>query len=171
LTKGEIERNILKQQLNAMELLIPDAEFTAFEFNDIQIDESVAGIWEARKNGSLIGFCVLVNNYGFVDIIKIAVGVSYDEEIIGVEIISINETPGLGSRAAEPEYLSQYLNKSYGKTGLKLTKDTNDKSDGAVHAISGATITSEAVVKSVNTALKTVRQIIYAIETAEITES
>ncbi|NLG24948.1 MAG: FMN-binding protein [Clostridiales bacterium] len=55
---------------------------------------------------------------------------------------SFNETPGLGARAQEPEFGAQFVGKTY---PVALGE--------GIDAISGATITSTAVVDAVNQAL------------------
>ncbi|MCI8388536.1 MAG: FMN-binding protein, partial [Clostridiales bacterium] len=63
-------------------------------------------------------------------------------QLAGIKIVSHAETPGLGSRVNDNEYLSQYNGLS-GK--LTISKD--------VDAISGSTISSKAVLAGVNSAL------------------
>jgi len=70
------------------------------------------------------------------------VGVNADGSVQGVEIISHSETPGFGAKADDPDYLGQYRGQS-GK--LTLGRD--------VEAISGATISSRAILGGVNQAL------------------
>lgn len=61
---------------------------------------------------------------------------------MGVEIVSLSETPGLGARVNNAEYLRQYVGKG---SGLTIGKE--------ISAISGATISSKAVLTGVNTAV------------------
>jgi electron transport complex protein RnfG len=69
--------------------------------------------------------------------------------LIGVEIISLSETPGLGSRVDDAEYLAQYSGMSVNKVPA-LGED--------VDAISGATISSRAVLSGVQKALNALKQ-------------
>lgn len=59
------------------------------------------------------------------------------------------ETPGIGDRIQDPAWLASWRGKrlydSSGKVRLQVTKDANIAADYRVDAISGATITSEAV--------------------------
>lgn len=165
LTKERIETLAEEKQKNAMEYLFPEAEFKELEIITELENNDVYGIWEARIGGIFKGYCILVHTAGFGDIIDMAVAVSETEEIINIKIISMGgETPGLGSLASEPEFIEQFIKKTYPINLIKI----RDAKENEINSISGATVTSEAVVKGVNIALTTVRRIIHIQETAEI---
>lgn len=89
-----------------------------------------------------MGWCVNLTVGGFGGDIALMVGVNTDGSVRGVEIISHSETPGFGAKADDPDYLGQYS----GKTGkFALGRE--------VDAISGATISSRAILGGVNQAL------------------
>jgi electron transport complex protein RnfG len=93
-------------------------------------------------DGTPLGFCVALSQQGFGGNIDMVVGLAPDGSVTGVEITSLSETPGLGSRVAEEPYLDGYR----GKSGrLVLGAD--------VDAISGATISSRSVLAGVNAAI------------------
>jgi electron transport complex protein RnfG len=69
-------------------------------------------------------------------------------EMLGVKIVSMSETPGLGSRVGADEHLSQYQ----GDFWYGHDKDLTLGED--IDAISGATISSRAVNEGVNRALE-----------------
>lgn len=117
-------------------------------YGDNTIDEiSVV----ADADGMFTGFIILVTNHsGYGGDIQLAVGVSLDYSIKGIAFLTINETAGLGMEAQNKEFLGQFIGKqvlqySYTKTG--------STSDSEIDALSGATITTSAVVDAVNTAL------------------
>lgn len=114
-------------------------------FEDSRIDEiSIA----ADENGMAAGFIVLVtNSAGYGGDIQMAVGVSVDGSIQGISFLSISETAGLGMEAQNDEFLSQFIGKHVGQ--FTYTK-TGSTSDSEIDAISGATITTSAVVDAVN---------------------
>lgn len=88
------------------------------------------------------GYCVDLDAKGFGGKINMMVGVGADGTLMGVEIVSLSETPGLGARVNNAEYLRQYVGKG---SGLTIGKE--------ISAISGATISSKAVLTGVNTAV------------------
>ena len=71
-------------------------------------------------------------------------------QITGVELLEISDTPGLGMKASEPAFKDQYKDKSVEE--FTVTK-TGSTSDSEINAISGATITSNAVTHAVDAAL------------------
>lgn len=105
-----------------------------------QIDplEGIAALYAVEDEG----YCVNLAAGGFGGNIEMMVGVNTDGSLRGVEIVSLSETPGLGSKVKDAGYLEQYV----GQRGT-LTLG------GEISAISGATISSRAVLKGVNDAL------------------
>lgn len=85
---------------------------------------------------------------GFNPNLNITVGISKEGVIEGVEIGSLEETPGLGAKAQDDSFLSQFK----GKGDLLSVVKTAPAKDTDVQAITGATITSKAVTNAVNTA-------------------
>ena len=73
------------------------------------------------------------------------VGIDLKGRVAGIKIISMNETPGLGMKASGSNFLKQFMGKT-SKSPLKAKKD--------IDAITGATITSQAVADGVKQALK-----------------
>ena len=99
-------------------------------------------------DGSVMGYVVETVSKGYGGDISLMVGVGVDGTVQGVSILSINETAGLGMNAENPEFLEQFLGKS-GTIGVQK----NGSSDTEIHALTGATITSEAMADGVNQAL------------------
>lgn len=103
-------------------------------------------------NGNLIGYAISAttqNGYG-ADL-QIAVGITKDGKIAGFDVISNNETPGFGANCTNPEFTSQFKGKSAaGKISFNKAGAT---SDSEIDAISGATITTNAVTEAVNAAI------------------
>ncbi len=77
------------------------------------------------------------------------VGIYDDGTLSGIDIISHTETPGLGNKADESPFKEQFIQKE----AVLLTLTKGDKSGQNIDAISGATITSSAVVNAVNEAI------------------
>lgn len=99
-------------------------------------------------DGSVMGYVVETVSKGYGGDISLMVGVGVDGTVQGVSILSINETAGLGMNAENPEFLEQFLGKS-GTIGVQK----NSSSDTEIQALTGATITSEAMADGVNQAL------------------
>ena len=115
---------------------------------DATIKEFYTGITEAR----LVGYVVDVITNGYGGELEIIMGVGTDGKICAVKILNSSETAGLGAKASEPEFTDKYKGKN---TILSVVK--NEEADfDEIEAISGATITSEAVTRAVNTGLEAV---------------
>lgn len=105
-------------------------------------------------DGSVVGYVVETVSKGYGGDISLMVGVGADGTVQGVSILSINETAGLGMNAENPEFLEQFLGKS-GTIGVQK----NGSSDTEIQALTGATITSEAMADGVNQALLVCEQL------------
>jgi len=103
--------------------------------------------------GTLLGYCVEVKSAGFGGDIELMVGYLADGSILGVDVVSHSETPGLGSKSAEPAYLEKYV----GKTGTLIANEDVDM-------IAGASVTSKAVLAGVNQATAALSEAIASTE-------
>jgi electron transport complex protein RnfG len=139
--------------------MLPDAETSEVVLEDIEV-ESGKGKRRAtsvRKAVSAAGECVgwafTCEGSGFADKIKLVLTVEADfEKLKGYGVLSSNETPGFGDKIKDSFYREQFVDAP--TTQLTLTKLGNqDVKDAEIVAISGATVSSEAVITIVNTFL------------------
>ena len=102
--------------------------------------------------GNLIGWAFVCEGSGFADKIKLVVGVDAAfDKIAGFGVLSSNETPGFGDKIGIKDGFFQSQFKGTPATELELTKTGNPEMvDYQIVAISGATVTSDAVVKIFN---------------------
>ena len=137
---GEEER--WNEQLRAV---MPGAEsFSEIWFDHARADSMLA----AFDGGEMLGYCVQVTTRGFGGDMELLVGVNLDGSVTGVRILTDQETQEMGAQAREPAFLDQFL----GKSGtIRVERGSN-----TVEAISGATVTSQAVTDGVNAALAAV---------------
>ncbi len=144
-----IEKNSIAKEQTALKAVMP----IAAEFEETAVDTNAGALKKAflakDADGKSIGACVITETTGYDVGIRTVTGVDADLKVTGVEIISMNETPGLGAKAAEESFRNQYI----GKTG-EIGVSKNSASDTEIQAISGATKTSNGVTEGVNTALK-----------------
>lgn len=110
---------------------------------------TIESISKAYNNSSeLLGYNITVStSSGYKDGIKFVYGYSLDGSVTGIEFLAINETAGLGMKAKEPDFLNQFLDKQVDQF---IVVKTGAASEEQVDAISGATITSEAISNAVN---------------------
>ncbi len=111
------------------------------------------------KNGSLegIGFITTKPGYGFnkaADIsLFICVGPDL-ETIKGIDVLDHTETPGLGGRMTEDEFKGRFVGKKL-KPKLSLVRGRETVGPNEVHAITGASYTSQGIENIINEAMKT----------------
>lgn len=102
------------------------------------------------------GYAVEVEPQGFGGAITMMVGIDKEGSILGIEIISHTETPGLGAVAAAKTTAGESFRSQFaGLSGsVAVSKD-----GGSVAAVTSATITSRAVCAGVNAALDCVAKL------------
>lgn len=103
-------------------------------------------LWHAQKSGSLVGYVVRLKGQGYSSAgIDILIGLNTEAVVQGVYIFSHSETPGLGDKVTNKDFLSQFAGK-----GIEdpIAKGTD------IDAISGATSSSMAVIGSVRRAVQ-----------------
>lgn len=112
------------------------------------IDEAMVAL---DAGGSSIGYVFNVTTHeGYGGDITFSMGVQKDGTLNGISILSISETAGLGMKAKEEAFADQWKNKKVDK--FEYTK-TGAAADNQIDAISGATITTNAMTNGVNAGL------------------
>lgn len=135
------------QEAAKKEVLSSAASFS--EEKQIEKDGASYTYYEGLStDGSISGYVFVTSAKGYGGDISVMVGVLGDGTVAGVNILSINETAGLGMNAKNQSFLDQFLGKS-GEIGVAK----NNPSDTEIQALTGATITSRAMATAVNTAL------------------
>ena len=113
-------------------------------------EEAIPGKqWIGYKDGREVGSVIETSVRGYGGSVEIMVGVDTGKRITGINILYHTETPGLGAKITESEFLNQFRGKHEDEVDLK--KDNPEK--GRIDAITAATISSRAVVKAVKDAL------------------
>jgi electron transport complex protein RnfG len=89
------------------------------------------------------------------------VGLSPDgEDILGISVVEQVETPGLGGNITQEEFRAQFDELAAGEPITYVKNVDPRKEDNQVQALSGATITSAAVVDGINEHVGPAREII-----------
>lgn len=120
------------------------SSFVQDEGYNVSIDE----VLEAQDaSGSKLGYVITVTDHeGYGGDIQFSIGIRNDGTVNGISILSISETAGLGMNAdsvLKPQFEDKNVEQfEYTKTGVP--------GDNQIDAISGATITTNAVVNGVN---------------------
>ncbi len=151
--KQEAYRTVLA---DAAEFAVDDS-FDPSKAADVLLEagydsDDIAEVAAAKDaSGNDMGYVITVTSHeGYGGDIQISVGILSDGTVKGIEILSISETAGLGMKATEADFKDQFKDKQVEKfTYTKSGEDGDDKID----ALSGATITTNAVTNAVDSAL------------------
>ena len=120
----------IKEQINKNE-----TEKTIKSYN-ATIDEVIKA---KDKSGNDLGYIITVtDNEAYGGSLQMTVGIKDDGTVMGISFLSLSETPGLGMKAKDDDFMSQFSNKKV--DFFKYTK-SEAKADNEINAISSATIT------------------------------
>ena len=104
----------------------------------------------AKSGGESVGVVVTVTDHeGYGGDIRFTVGISNEGVVTGISILSIDETAGLGMKADTDEFKSQFV----GMSAEQPIAYTKTGEEGKIDAISGATVTTNAMVNGANAAI------------------
>ena len=168
-TYGFTKTRIQKQQdaikEEALKQVMPEAVGDRIE--PVKKD-GVVKYWKVFKGqgASVAGYIFVSKKYGYSSVIETIVGMKKDGTITGVRVLSQNETPGLGAKIVEiisNKTLASSLKEAFSKEkhakaviAPYFTEQFRDKdmmgielSKNNIHAITGATISSRAVLNSI----------------------
>ncbi len=166
-TKKPIEQANEQAKLDAYAEVFPEAEDVIvsekmdydelnnlvhqFSTPDVTIDEFAVAV---DASGKGIGYVITAtNSQGYGGDIQMMIGIDTNGIIKGISFLSLNETVGFGMEADTPEFINQFVGKDV--ASFQYSKTGSD-SDNVVDALSGATITTSAVVDCVNTVMTVV---------------
>lgn len=167
LTKDAIEEQKLLAATESYKEVCPEAE--TFETDEAvtqaitDLDGQVYGTDFGRSyiNSAVIGKDASGNTAGYVvsatssdgydGTITISVGLNAEGTVNGISFTELHETPGMGMRCDEPEFKSQFSNKTVDR--FVLNKAGTGSTPEEIDTITGASTSSGAVVNAVNAAL------------------
>lgn len=160
LTKDRIAANKQRELEEAILSVVPGTASSSKIY-----EEKDLAIYETRdEKGKLTGFAVPTSGVGFQDKITLMFGIDPAlTRINSLTIIDQKETPGLGAKITNQEsFLKYWENKDCSKS-LSLHKppvtSLDDLGSSEVNTITGATISSEAVLNIVNVSLERLKRL------------
>lgn len=172
ITKGPIEVSKMAAKIDAYKMVYADAAdfktapdldeqvkasadlLAGTGFGNVMVDDIVVAL---DASGGAAGYVVTsTSRDGYGGDITITVGVSADGTVKGIEFLALNETAGLGMNAANDSFKGQFSNKTV--DSFTVVKG-GASADNEIDALSGATITSDAVSGAVNAALYFVKNV------------
>jgi len=132
LTKTRIVAQAQVEEDSSLKEVFPEAA----HFEAVKSGEEIIYYKAHDKDKRLLGAAFRASGKGYSSTIETMVGMLKDGTIKAIKILSQNETPGLGARVAEDSFTSRFSNR-----GMQNLNE--------VEAITGATISSRAVIDSV----------------------
>lgn len=145
-----------QQELSAAEsrqAVCPDA----VDFEKVEYDVQGVECYKALdESGNLIGYAISSASRGYGGDVKVMTGINAEDgSVIAINVYdNSGETPGLGVNTSGEKFTSQFAGLSSG-TGVTVDKDAGKNPDSvAVDSVTGATISSRAVVDAVNQAFE-----------------
>ncbi|MEI3199127.1 MAG: RnfABCDGE type electron transport complex subunit G [Lachnospiraceae bacterium] len=165
-TKDPIAAEEAKEKQEAYQAVFPDAaSFEELDEKDASLEKAADVLEEnglsaehidevlgaVDDSGKLLGVVMNVTTTeGYGGDINFSMGIQKDGTLNGIQILSISETAGLGMRAKEASFQDQFAGKNVKK--FTYTK-TGASADDEIDALSGATVTSNAMTNGVNAGL------------------
>ncbi len=141
-----IEQLAIETEIKSRQTVFADAA----SFGEAKIsDDGTSVVAAFDESGATIGFVVVNTAKGYGGDISVMTGVDVDGKVTGVNILSHSETAGLGAKAAETSFRDKFVGLV---NGITVSKDK--AGENSIDAITGATITSRAVVNAVNAAIE-----------------
>jgi electron transport complex protein RnfG len=125
---------------------------------DVKGKDVPTEIKKARdKKGAVVGWAFIAEGAGFQDKIRLVVALDKEfDEMEGFGVLSSNETPGFGDKMKKDKFRNQFVNAPTEDFTLSKTGDRG-KIDCEIIAITGATVTSDAVVEILDNYIEQVR--------------
>ncbi len=138
-----------------MQTILPGATtFTPEEYTGE--DANIRSVYKGET-----GYVIQTVTYGYAGNITMLIGVSNEGAVTGLQVRDMQETYGLGGEAlTDWQFLAQFLNTT-GNVAIGTnadafsgaTEESDGEADTYVDAITGATVTSKAIARSVNSAV------------------
>lgn len=118
----------------------PVEERRAFELEGRKVT-----VFPYMQGGRLVGVALESHGGGYGGDIGVMVGFNLENDtLLGIGVTQMKETPGLGTKIAEPKFSRQFTGAS---SGVELKSK-----GGTIDAVSGATISSAGVISAVQSA-------------------
>ncbi len=134
-TQPIIDENARKVAEQARIELLPEAEsFT-------QIEVEMANVLELYASDNNVGHTISSQGQGYGGMVKMMIALDTDGNISNIKVLEMMETPGIGDKIYDPDFLNQFVGKN------------EEFTTSNIDVISGTTISSNAVISAMNSAL------------------
>ena len=154
LTAPNIEKNKIKAENEAIKLLMPDGTPSKQKYFSKIAEELKKNFYyyEITDKGNIIGYIVSSESKGYGGTMKVMVAMDNDLKIINAKLLDNAETPGLGKKAENQEYMKKFIGTN--TLDKPFPKSKNDLSPLDKDSVTGATITFNGITGAISTAIK-----------------
>jgi len=159
-----IRQNEINKRNRMVTVLLPEAKDfilldQQIEIQSLQGKKEKVEIYKAMSEAKeCVGWSFEAVGSGFADKIKLVIALDKNfEKIAGFNVLLSNETPGFGDQIKYDYYRDQFKGAPAGELKL-VTMGERSKIDSEIVAISGATISSEAVVEIVSNSVTKIKE-------------
>ncbi|MBE0523728.1 MAG: FMN-binding protein [Methanosarcinales archaeon] len=132
------------------ELALIDVMPLAENFDPVKSGEEILYYRALDADNNLVGYSFFRDQSGSQSVITLAGGIDTNYKVTGIKIMSHAETPGLGAYIIEPTFTDQF--KGVAESDLLLSKN-----DGAIDAITGASVSSQAVIDGIQAKINEIK--------------
>ncbi len=132
-TYEQIEENKLASEKVNLIAIFPDAEFKQIEYTDEE--NIVEKVFEAGNDR----YVYKMNIFGYQGVNTFMIGFDANNTIVGYSVITFNDTPGFGDKIMQEDFINQVIGTEF---------------DQNIDTISGATVSSTAIVNAIDHAKK-----------------
>ena len=159
----EIEWNKTEKLNRLSGALLPEARLELYAEVEIELDKGKKREVKLReavsRAGDRVGWTFEAAGSGFQDKIELVIALDKDlKTIVGYKVLSCNETPGFGDQIKDPYLREQFEDAPIGKfKPVKRGEGDPEKIDSEIVTITGATVSSEAVVNIFNAYVEKVK--------------
>lgn len=160
-TVDKIERQKELSSKEALKSVLPDAVNFSQKIKGREI-EYYKGL---DTDNNVTGYALMGEGRGYSSVISVMMGIDLQGGIKGIKILSQNETPGLGSKVEEVKSARTIWDLFKKKPGVReklvepwFQKQFKEKSIDKADIITGATITSKAVINIVKNTVEKFRK-------------
>ena len=155
---GVAKANEEKAMAYVTQTMLPGSE-TFTEETYTGEDTNIVRAWKGET-----GFVVETKTYGYADDITLLVSVTNEGKVVGLKVLDMHETPGLGGNIlTEWLFLARFLNTTGGvaigapdaeaDAFSSATGTDTAQTETYIDGMSGATVTSKAIARCVNSAV------------------
>lgn len=146
ITKDRIAEIETQNSIDAMAEIFTDDKVEFSDTYTVMLNDSEYEYNAAYIDDDVCGYIFTTATSGYGGEVKVMTGINVDGTVKSIKVLSVaDETPGLGQAATNEGFTAQFSGKS-GEISTEKNKD--------IDALTGATVTTNAVINDVNTALQ-----------------